>query len=758
MQESTMYARKLRFAFVSFFACLMLCSLLTNGSAAENPVMPIPQGGDAESSDLWCSPPPITGQMPVPDRSQEVLTYSGSTLWAGSLDIEVIDSIALVLNVNGLQVFNISDLSSPVLLENIYLGYGSAYDLMFRDGVHLYVGRYDRLHILDVTEPCDPQELSVITLPGRTFDIVLAGDRAYIGIIRSYLETDPDLPGLCIYDVSDLSSPTVISKYESPWLHKDCRRFAVVGNYIYSVNQWDDVVEVISIADETRPSYVSSVTVEWPYDLAYYQGHIYVLGYDLKLHMFDISDSDTLVEIGTYDTPSGGRMIDIRSDYLYLTKYMSSESGIVVYDVSTPGIVDSVSCFLTRCTAYSLTFDDSMLFIPEYVYGFVIADASDLAAISSVGTFSHKCTSLRGCDVAGDYACLTNCFTYSGEASPTGVRVVDVSDKQRPEVVTLVETGGNPRESHVNGSVLCIAQCQPTNIYSLSDPGNPVLLSSYSDYTANNIVQDSVLFVISWGCGLHLVNISQPAAPVGISSICPDGFSTLDAIPMGDYLYIAAGGPGGWWLLTADISDVAHPAVCDSIFVGKSNSDLPQGGFELLSVGGHLYFVLNSVGVVRIDIGNPSDPDVESIYYDDGDVYIDADYRRSYLFLTCWESRIKVLDLADPFNPQLLQIVQLPTFAERLAVEGDYLHVATQRGFYIFSINLPPVGCGDANASGSVDIDDAVFLIAYIFSGGPAPDPLEAGDVDCSGGVDIDDVVYLIMYIFVGGPAPCEGC
>jgi M6 family metalloprotease-like protein len=64
---------------------------------------------------------------------------------------------------------------------------------------------------------------------------------------------------------------------------------------------------------------------------------------------------------------------------------------------------------------------------------------------------------------------------------------------------------------------------------------------------------------------------------------------------------------------------------------------------------------------------------------------------------------------------------------------------------------------GDANGSGGVDIDDPVFLIAYIFSGGPPPDPLESGDAtDCIGDVDIDDVVHLIAYIFSEGPAPCE--
>jgi hypothetical protein len=66
--------------------------------------------------------------------------------------------------------------------------------------------------------------------------------------------------------------------------------------------------------------------------------------------------------------------------------------------------------------------------------------------------------------------------------------------------------------------------------------------------------------------------------------------------------------------------------------------------------------------------------------------------------------------------------------------------------------------CGDANADASVDISDAVYLIAYIFSGGSAPSPLLAGDANCDEAVDIADVVYLISYIFSGGAAPCAGC
>jgi hypothetical protein len=94
--------------------------------------------------------------------------------------------------------------------------------------------------------------------------------------------------------------------------------------------------------------------------------------------------------------------------------------------------------------------------------------------------------------------------------------------------------------------------------------------------------------------------------------------------------------------------------------------------------------------------------------------------------------------------------------------EGDSIIIITNNAnttedIFRFSSVLEWVAlCGDADGNGDVDIDDAVYLISYIFSDGPAPYPLVAADVDCSGDIDIDDVVYLINYIFADGNAPCD--
>jgi hypothetical protein len=63
---------------------------------------------------------------------------------------------------------------------------------------------------------------------------------------------------------------------------------------------------------------------------------------------------------------------------------------------------------------------------------------------------------------------------------------------------------------------------------------------------------------------------------------------------------------------------------------------------------------------------------------------------------------------------------------------------------------------GDANGDSLVDIADVVYLINYLFTDGPAPDPLWVGDANCDGVVDIADVVYLLNYLFLSGPPP--GC
>jgi hypothetical protein len=125
---------------------------------------------------------------------------------------------------------------------------------------------------------------------------------------------------------------------------------------------------------------------------------------------------------------------------------------------------------------------------------------------------------------------------------------------------------------------------------------------------------------------------------------------------------------------------------------------------------------------------------------------------------------------ASTTAPWLTAIPDTGTTTQQMIVRGDAvgLDIGRYEAEVIFTsstaqntpITVPVVlwvyTMGDANGDAIVNITDVVYIIDYIFAGGPAPIPLPfVGDVDCNHRTDISDVVYMIAWIFAGGPPPC---
>ncbi|HEX7401583.1 MAG TPA: LamG-like jellyroll fold domain-containing protein [candidate division Zixibacteria bacterium] len=88
-------------------------------------------------------------------------------------------------------------------------------------------------------------------------------------------------------------------------------------------------------------------------------------------------------------------------------------------------------------------------------------------------------------------------------------------------------------------------------------------------------------------------------------------------------------------------------------------------------------------------------------------------------------------------------------------IEGsDLFLVVVRNAPYYDRLKLEFALRGDANGDEVIDVGDVVYVINYLFKGGPEPDPVAAGDATCDGVVDVGDVVYLINYLFKGGPPP----
>ncbi|MEE2889491.1 MAG: dockerin type I repeat-containing protein [Planctomycetota bacterium] len=68
---------------------------------------------------------------------------------------------------------------------------------------------------------------------------------------------------------------------------------------------------------------------------------------------------------------------------------------------------------------------------------------------------------------------------------------------------------------------------------------------------------------------------------------------------------------------------------------------------------------------------------------------------------------------------------------------------------------------GDVNSDGARNIADAIFMLGFLFTSGPAPACDDAADVNDDGAVNIADAIYLLGFLFTGGPdapAPGDNC
>jgi hypothetical protein len=98
------------------------------------------------------------------------------------------------------------------------------------------------------------------------------------------------------------------------------------------------------------------------------------------------------------------------------------------------------------------------------------------------------------------------------------------------------------------------------------------------------------------------------------------------------------------------------------------------------------------------------------------------------------------------YDKVIMVVTHLFNFPERFGPAGYSYNLSKYADFLR----------GDANGDGEINIADAIYLVNYLFTDGPAPDPLDAGDANCDGVVNIADAIYLVNYLFGDGPPP--GC
>ncbi|EQB63248.1 MAG: blue (type 1) copper protein [candidate division Zixibacteria bacterium RBG-1] len=95
------------------------------------------------------------------------------------------------------------------------------------------------------------------------------------------------------------------------------------------------------------------------------------------------------------------------------------------------------------------------------------------------------------------------------------------------------------------------------------------------------------------------------------------------------------------------------------------------------------------------------------------------------------------------------------TFSYQFVNKGTFGYHCVVHGGETGAVKVGIDKRGDANGNGTINLADIIYLVNFVFKGGPIPNPLCVGDANNSGGnPNLADIIFLVNFVFKGGLAP----
>jgi hypothetical protein len=454
----------------------------------------------------------------------------------------------------GLYVFDLADPAAPTLVMRVDVGDSPRNAEI--DGAHAYVLTFDRLSILDISDPTAPVLSGSLLIPGQPMYLTCRGDFVYV-VCRASDEERSWGDGLYVIDRSDLSNPRIVGTYapeeEAPFLGIGLwRNYAIVARY--------GAIVFMDVVDPTAPRPALEIGVQ-PY-------------------------ASEFAVVGSVLFAWGDRLMS------YLLQEPFSPDPVAVID-GTAGCGEVVARGSRAFTAqtWGRNFFSIDLSVPEHptvtTLPLPFEDAYTLAATE-----------------AGSG---TPCVYVGGNGSPDSTAIVDVSDPRNPRIVNFMILPHGPSDLEVEGTRLyTIEGAVGVRIYDIADPVHPHLVCTIP-FTFTPQMLHAVgdrLYVgrrISDLEHLFIYDVAKAEHPVLL------GTSPLPELPYaieteGNLAY-AAGGTYG--LLVLDVSDPASVRLISRVQAIGDAHDLRRDGSLLYVTDMHRY-----AGVHVIDVSDPYNPAV----------------------------------------------------------------------------------------------------------------------------------------------------
>ncbi|GAA6622056.1 DUF4347 domain-containing protein [Scytonema sp. NUACC26] len=250
----------------------------------------------------------------------------------------------------------------------------------------------------------------------------------------SYAYTVDSELGLQILDVTNPKKPTFKGKYKFS-ADSEVKGVAIKGKYAY-VASYTSGLQVIDLTNPTNPAFkfsdsTSCTTVE---DIAIKDNYAYVAGGISGLQIFDIGDSTKLTVKGKYQNAKGSiKNVTVKGNYAYVLSESSLISTLQIIDITNPDSPVLKGSYNTSSTAFEVKVEGNYAYIAGGYSGMQIIDVSDVTKPTFKGSFDTS-YNVFGVSLVGN-------LVYIADGN-MGVQVLDVSNPVDPKSVGTYQTTG----------------------------------------------------------------------------------------------------------------------------------------------------------------------------------------------------------------------------------------------------------------------------------------------------------------------------
>ncbi|MGA1842538.1 MAG: LVIVD repeat-containing protein [bacterium] len=326
-------------------------------------------------------------------------------------------------------------------------------------------------------------------------------------------------------------------------------------------------------------------------------------------------------------------------------------------------------------------------------FGTAVVMQGDYAYVAVTGT-SHSAT-----DVIY--------MTPPGPELPSGLRVIDISDPDSPEIVGGLDYSNSGMLSiAVEGDLVYLAYSgtEGVKIIDISNPEKPKIIGTIKNvYAREMVVRDSYAYIADPYSGLVIFDVSNSSSPVRAARLNLNG-TVEDIAVQGDYAYLTFEDddyPIECGIHVCDISDPEDPYLVDRFVAGTGlDSDIQaSGGRMRIWMNEDYAYLAKESAIIIVDVSDPENPSRKEIWHLPGmppysHVPSTEDLTGSgeYIYVTGdvdnQEDLLFVVNISDPLDPDLLGDVSIYR-PNGVAVQGDYACIVGLNGFQIIDISDP---------------------------------------------------------------------